>query len=264
MTALADIIAGLTEDAGSCRLDAPEDWLQGRTLYGGLAAALAVEATRRAVAGLGPLRSAHFAFVAPAAGPLTITPRVLRTGRSVTFVSVDVLTAAGEVAMRALLCFGAPRRSALSHRALPMPPVPPPGACPALLGSGDGPVFLQHFDARATGDARFGGGRAEPEISAWFRHRDAAGVDAVVALIALGDVSPPAPLVMLDRLVPISTMTWSLELGPEPDRGGGGGWRLLELVGEVIADGYAAERITIWAEDGTPLMTARQSVAIFA
>ncbi len=263
MTTLADIITGLASDAGSWRIEAPEDWLQGRTLYGGLAAALAVEAARRLAPELGPLRSAQFAFVAPAAGRLTITPRILRRGRSVTFVAVDVLSPADEVATRALLCFGAARPSALSHRALPMPTVPPPEACPALLGSGERPVFLQHFDARATGEARFGAGHPEPTITAWFRHRDAAGVDAVVALIALGDVSPPAPLVMLDRLVPISTMTWALELGPQPARGGGG-WRLIELVGELIADGYAAERITIWAEDGTPLMTARQSVAIFA
>ncbi len=172
--------------------------------------------------------------------------------------------ATSDVATRALLCFGAARPSALSHRALPMPAVPPPHACPALLGSGERPVFLQHFDARATGQARFGAGHPEPAITAWFRHRDAAGIDPVVALIALGDVSPPAPLVMLNHMVPVSTMTWALELGPEPGQGGAGGWRLLELVGEVIADGYAAERITIWAEDGTPLMTARQSVAIFA
>lgn len=264
MTALSEIIAGLVEEAGSWRFEAPDDWLQGRTLYGGLAAALAVEAARRALPGPVPLRSAQFAFVAPASGRLTITPRILRSGRSVTFVAVDVLSLAGEVTLRALLCFGAARPSALSHCALLMPAVPPPQDCPDLLGSGDGPVFLQHFDARATGEARFGAGHAEPAITAWFRHRDAAGVDAVVALIALGDVSPPAPLVMLDRLVPVSTMTWALELSPAPDHGGAGGWRLLQLVGEAIADGYAAERITIWAEDGTPLMTARQSVAIFA
>ena len=81
--------------------------------------------------------------------------------------------------------------------------------------------------------------------------------------MALGDVSPPAPMALFDRLVPVSTMMWSFEIGPEPGRGGLGGWRLVEVVADTLVDGYAAERITIWSQDGTPLMTARQSVAIF-
>ncbi len=251
----------MAERDGAWRVAVPADWEQGRTVYGGLVAALAVETVQRAVPGLGPLRAAQFAFVGPVSGSLALTPTVLRAGRSVTFVSVDVHGEAG-LATRALLCFGTARRSVLAHTALPMPAVPPPEECGVLL-EGLAPAFIGHFDARLALPGGFGSGSPTAEITAWFRHRDADGVNPAVALVALGDASPPAPLAMVERFIPVSTMMWSVELGPDPGRGSPGGWRLVRLVGDVVAEGYAAERITIWSEDGTPLMTARQSVAVF-
>ncbi len=262
MSTLAELIAGLSHEDGSWQVELPADWMQGRTVYGGLTAALAVGTAQRAVPGLGALRSAQFAFVGPASGVLTLTPTVLRAGRSVTFVSVDA-AGPGGLATRVLLCFGSARPSILSHTALPMPAIPEPDACPALTEASDAPRYLAQFDARLAGSGRLGGEGPIADILAWVRHREAVGVDATVALVALGDASPPAPLAMLDRVVPISTILWSVEIGPDPGRGGAGGWRLLHLVGDMIAEGYAAERITVWSEDGEPLMTARQSVAIF-
>ncbi len=262
LSALPALIASMAATGGAWRVAVPPEWEQGRTVYGGLVAGLAVETAQRALPGLGPLRAAQFAFVGPVSGSLVLTPTVLRAGRSVTFVSVDVGGDAGGVATRALLCFGAARSSVLTHAALPMPEVPAPDMCGALL-SAEAPAFIAHFDARLALPGGFGSGSEAAEITAWFRHREADGLDPAVALVTLGDASPPAPLAMVDRFLPVSTMMWSVELGPDPGRGTPGGWRLFQLVGDAIADGYAAERITIWSEDGTPLMTARQSVAVF-
>ena len=146
---------------------------------------------------------------------------------------------------------------------LPMPAAAAVADCAALLLGDEAPAYLPQFEIRQAGLGRVAGGQQKAELLGWYRHRHAAGVDDTVALIALGDASPPAPLAMFDRLVPVSTMTWSVEIGPEPGRGGPDGWRLVEVVGEMMADGYAAERITIWSDDGTPLMTARQNVAVF-
>ncbi len=220
-----------------------------------------METARRALPGLGALRAAQFAFIGPTGSQVSMQPLVLRAGKSVTFASVDV-AGEGGTAARALLCFGAARESALRHTALTMPAVEPPEACPPLLGPGEGPAYLAQFEMRAAGPERLGGGGRTAEIIAWTRLRDPQGVDPTVALVTLGDASPPAPLALLDRVVAVSTMTWAMEFGTAPREAGG--WRLLALKGEMVADGYAAERIDIWGEDGTPLLASRQSVAVFA
>ncbi|MGD9799873.1 MAG: acyl-CoA thioesterase domain-containing protein, partial [Parvularculaceae bacterium] len=58
---------------GTCRGRVADNWLQGRTVYGGMTAALCLEAAQRAVPGLPPLRSAQVSFIGPAEGDLEIT-----------------------------------------------------------------------------------------------------------------------------------------------------------------------------------------------
>ena len=53
--------------AGESQLDVPEDWLQGRTLFGGLQAAVAFAAMRSLVP-QAPLRSLQATFLAPVPG----------------------------------------------------------------------------------------------------------------------------------------------------------------------------------------------------
>src|SRR5690242_484925 len=66
---------------------AGEDWLQGRTLFGGLQAALAARAMRAVTAAAAPLRTLQVAFIAPVPpGPVRVHARVLRAGRNATQV----------------------------------------------------------------------------------------------------------------------------------------------------------------------------------
>ena len=108
---------------GRLHINIPADWAQGRTAYGGLTAALCVEAAGLVSTELPPLRSAQFAFIGPAAGQLHATPTVLRRGKSATYVGVDLAGDDG-IATRAMLCFGATRPSRLTYDALPAPAVP--------------------------------------------------------------------------------------------------------------------------------------------
>ena len=71
---LADVIASLEPQDLTFTLDAPPSWSQGRTLYGGMTAALAWAAAGRAFPDLPPLRSVQAAFVGPAAGRLAFAP----------------------------------------------------------------------------------------------------------------------------------------------------------------------------------------------
>mgnify|MGYP001189457079 CR=1 FL=1 len=73
ITAMLEPIAGNGE---TVTLPADE-WLQGRTLYGGASALVAYTAAIRAFPGLPPLRSAQLAFVAP------VGCRVIATAESI-------------------------------------------------------------------------------------------------------------------------------------------------------------------------------------
>ena len=125
---LGDMLAAVRVDGGAAHYTITDDWLQGRTTYGGLSAALCLAATLAQHGDLPPLRSAQIAFIGPAAGEVHIRSRILRRGKSVAFVEADLCQ--GEaLATRALFAFGAPRESVMSLSHFPMPDVPPPAAC---------------------------------------------------------------------------------------------------------------------------------------
>ena len=97
ITAMLEPIAGNGEPV---TLPAQE-WLQGRTLYGGASALIAYTAAIRAFPDLPPLRSAQVAFVAPVGADVTPRAEIIRQGRNVTQVRMDLLYAA--TSRRALL-----------------------------------------------------------------------------------------------------------------------------------------------------------------
>ena len=68
MTRYTELLAGLTRRADHT-IDAhiPESWMQGRTTYGGLTAALSLQAAMELVDDI-PIRSAQVAFVGPLVG----------------------------------------------------------------------------------------------------------------------------------------------------------------------------------------------------
>jgi len=239
-----------------------EDWMQGRTTYGGLTAALCVEAARRGVSDLPPLRSAQFAFIGPAAGTLSTKVEVLRRGKSALFVSVDLSGEAG-LATRATLSYGVARSSKIAYANLAMPKVARAGECEPFF-FGDRPLvrFQEHFESRLAGGTRPMSGAAVPEYLIWFRHRDENARSGIVPLIALADAPPPSAMAMFLQAAPISTMTWSLDVlvdAPETDDG----WWLVKSAAENAHAGYSAQAMTVWNAQGEAVIAARQTVAIF-
>ena len=253
---LADI--ELTQDG--LTVSAGDGWRQGRTLYGGLSAALCVEAAARVFEALPPLRSAQFAFVGPASGTVSVRPELLRRGKSTAFVGAD-LHGDGGLATRAMLCFAAPRESTLAHSALPAPTVPAPEDCPAFFG-GAGPNFAGQFEARRAGGAPPCSSSASPEHLLWVRHAGFYPARDATALVALADVAPPAAMAMFAAPAPISTMTWSVEM-LMPDAAAVEGWLLLRSFATTIASGYATQDMQLWDSAGRPLMSCSQCVAVF-
>ncbi len=125
MTLYTDLIAAVAATESGFSAFVTDDWKQGRTTYGGLSAALCVEAALRTFPEAPPLRSAQFAFVGPASGELAIQVKPLRQGKSTLFVAVDLVGEQG-VATHGVLTFGAARASTLSHSEVPAPDVVAP------------------------------------------------------------------------------------------------------------------------------------------
>jgi acyl-CoA thioesterase len=261
MTDFTALMASMAAQDDAYSITATDDWLQGRTIYGGLAAAFCVEAAARQFGELPPLRSAQFAFAGPAAGTVTLRPTLLRKGKSTVFASVDLIGEAG-LATRATLCFGAARASGMTFGSVAAPAVPEPDGLPVFLRPFPGLNFVQHFDSRlADGYFPFSGDK-EPTMTLWLRHRDAEAPASATALVALADALPPAAMVRFRQHGPISTMTWAIDMLTdrlETEEG----WWLVRSTAETIIDGYSSQAMTVWNAARQPVMVCRQNIAVF-
>ncbi len=151
-------------DAHSRATAIPETWMQGRTAYGGLTAALCLEAAIPLGGGL-PVRAVQVAFVGPVNGTAVCKPEVLHQGKNTVFTSVR-MTADDGVLAEAIITSGAPRASALDFAHLPPPDVPAVEAINRPLHrSGHGPTFAQNFDIRFAGGNALMSGASEADIS---------------------------------------------------------------------------------------------------
>ncbi|GER01713.1 hypothetical protein JCM17845_23360 [Iodidimonas gelatinilytica] len=193
MPSFSSLLSGLEKTESGYRATVFEDWLQGRTLYGGLSTALSYEAVRQSLDGATPpLRSAQIAFIGPASGDLAIKVTPLRQGRSVHFLSVDVVGEKG-LATRATFCFGAARGSSLTLDPPAMPDVPDVPApenlldIPPLPGA---PNFIKHFDMRLA----IPPGKEKAAVLFWVRHRDIKAHQSVEGFWRWPTACPPPSL----------------------------------------------------------------------
>jgi acyl-CoA thioesterase len=260
-TPFTALVRAIRNDNGAFAVNIPEDWMQGRTTYGGLTAALSLEATLRAFPDLPPLRSAQVSFIGPAGGDVVISASMLRRGKSVTFAGADLAGASG-LAARSVFAFGAARASAFGRAYMPAPKLPSPEDCGPFMPDGPWPAFAQHYDTRLARGARPVSGSSEHDHFVWVRHKDKEA-SSIAALIALADVPPPAVMPMMKTPAPLSSMTWIANLLTEAPRTRDGWW-LLELRADNAGEGYSSQDMLAWNRDGEPVIAGRQSVAVFA
>jgi acyl-CoA thioesterase len=237
------------------------DWMQGRTVYGGMSAAICLQAVRNEFPNLPALRSAHISFAGPVAGDVSVTARMLRQGKSASFVTADLISEAG-FGTHATFTFGADRPSTKRQTRFPMPVVRTADEIgPMVRKAGAGPHFTNHFDMRfAAGNPPLS--RAEDaDITFWLKSRfDYPALD--VALLALGDAPPPAALSLFDQFTPLSTMTWAIDM-MSTDLSSPDGWYLCNSKSDAIGDGYSAQSMGMWTSDGRPIFASKQCVALF-
>jgi len=199
-------------------------------------------------------------FIGPARGVVEARAKILRQGKSVTFVEADIVAEKG-LATRCVFAFGAGRASIFAQSFTPMPDLPAPEMCAPFIPEGFGPSFARHFETGLAKGARPMSGSPAHDHFIWVRHKDPKA-DNIVALLALADMPPPAMMPMFKEFAPVSSMTWQVNFLTERPTTRDGWW-LLESRAENAMEGYSSQDMLVWNRDGELVIAGRQSVAIF-
>lgn len=271
-TPFHEILAARRVEGALLQFDVPADWQQGRTAYGGLASALAVQAMHDIAGPAWPpdvrLRALQTNFVGPVApGPASIAVESLREGKSVRQVMARLTTSGGAVAGLWVGVYGSPRPTSIDTLVPSAEPLRfAPGEAPTRpFTPGLMPDLLSHFEIGwAAGAPPFSGGTGW-DTSQYLRLvRDRADlIDTDVLTVLLADLPPTPAISRLTRPAPASSVCWSLELLPlaapvEPDA-----WWRIDTRTRSAGAGYANHSSTLWAPDGTPAAFGHQVVAVY-
>ncbi|NYS30687.1 thioesterase family protein [Pantoea sp. WMus005] len=258
MHSLTDIITGFDP---SVPFHVPAGWFQGRTVYGGLSAALALQTVVHSKPDLPPIKTMQVTFVAPATGELTFASKELRSGKSLTSIGADCL-AGNSVVLHTTMLFAQERESQIAHEQVPRPSVKAPLHYPeAVRDPRFVPACAFNFEMRPAGGSEVISGAKNPELLVWVKHLSADGVHPAVALVALADALPPAAFTAFTKPAPISSVSWTIDFVRLALPGG---WFLLRSISRWAAHGYSLQDMEVWDEQGNLIILGRQTVAIFA
>lgn len=242
--------------------DIPPNWKQGRTMYGGLTAALMLAAARQRFDDLPPLRSALINFVGPVTDSPLLTANLERKGRNVTSISAGAHI--GDQAVgRADFLFGAARSSKINV-VFPAPDAMAPDEAELFTPEAEGklvPHFFHNFDTRLIAGARPMMGD-EGYIRTWSRHKDAASRTGIESLLCIGDVLPPAAMPLMRKFSPVSSMSWMFNLLTDTPQTEDGWWHVESRL-TAAQGGYSSQVMRIWNTDGELVVEGMQSIAIF-
>jgi acyl-coenzyme A thioesterase PaaI-like protein len=263
MTTLSKLLASAAQESGSLQLEVPADWMQGRSVFGGLQVAFALQAMRALVPST-PLRTLQTTFIGPVSGSMRAQARILRQGKNVTHVEARL---GDDTAPQAIVigAFGSARSSAVERGVVqPKLDLDPARVIEVPLNNDNqnAPHFAGHFGVRwLRGMPPFTGDTT-------YDHVLEVGIDDTgdateAHLIAIADYPPPVALSFLKTFAPGSTLTWMLQLLTDDFAGIPlSGFRIhTELV--AARDGYTSQAVTIYAPDGTALALSQQSMLVF-
>ncbi|HUS23803.1 MAG TPA: thioesterase family protein [Candidatus Binatia bacterium] len=259
-----DILESLEGDGDQWRAQVPDSWLQGRTAFGGLQAALGLAAMRRVAGTDVPLRVLQTTFVAPVpGGEVSLQARRLRAGKSVTHAAAELLVD-GATACIQVGIFGGSRASELRLDAPAPPALPRPETLVDLpFAPGITPEFTRQFGFRwADGTPPFTGAR-QGRTRIYIRHRQPAPRLDEAQVVALTDAIPSPALSMLTKPAMASSLTWTLEMLAPIPAVDSEAWWLIDTEITAARDGYVNMTGLLYAPDGQAVVLTRQSVVVF-
>jgi acyl-CoA thioesterase len=252
---------------GEAAMSVPEQWGQGRAVFGGVAVALVYQAMRAQVPAARPLRSLAVTFVAPmvCAKEVRFEVEVLREGRAVSQV-LGRAVQDGQVVTLVQGSFGSGRTSTVTVEAEPAPPIKAVENCQELpYLRGVTPEFTRHLAMRwGQGGLPFSNTAAR-EMGGWVRLRgevpDVAVDESLV--LALVDAWPPALLSYLRSPAPGSSLTWTIEFVQPQPLISSRDWCRYQARIEHARDGYGHIAAGLWSPAGELLALSRQTVVVF-
>jgi len=256
---IESLLSPITGEAGPARLSQAQDWMQGRTLYGGASALVAYTMASRAFTDLPPLRAAQIGFVAPVGEDIELSAEIVRQGRNVTQVRSEIHSD-GKVALTAFWLFANGREPNAVRPADTLSDWPGSPDDAAVAMSGQGPSFIQN-----NFDIRFGQAKNKDHgatIRRWARLTEDHDLDPAGKLVLMGDVNPPGAMRIMQRMGPISSINWSFNI-LDPETQSPGGWYLSENASQHADLGYSSERLRMWDANGKQVIEGLQCVAVF-
>ncbi len=225
---------------------------------------MALRAAQSEFADLAPLRSVMVSFIGPVTQNAVFIPALLRQGKNVTTVSVDVVCD-GQIGARVALVFGKSRESDLKkpsndpkvYEAPDSYPLFTPPEFRAFV-----PKFFNNFETTLIAGSRPMSGAEDGFIHAWSRHADPASRAGIDSLVTIGDVLPPAAYPLFTRAGAVSSVTWMLNILVDTPDTEDGWWRVDTRL-SAAQNGYSSQTMGIWNTAGRKVAEGMQSVAIF-
>jgi acyl-CoA thioesterase len=269
--AMAALLQGRAIDQNRVRFQVDESWQQGRTLFGGLLSALAVQAMRDVCGSQWALRALQTSFVGPVApGAFDVEVQLLRQGKNIRQVQANITQAdaQGQVATAGVLLgvFGGGRESSLPRLMPQRPEVAKNVAASVQLPFLQGltPNFTQHMDFRLAEGAFPFMGTDHDSSRMHVRLKQSHELDAELLAVMLADAGPTPVLAQLKAPAPASSVSWALELRPVAEGADIGGFWRMDKDALAVDEGYVNERTALWTPDGQLAALGYQVVAVYA
>ncbi|MDK1287835.1 thioesterase family protein [Pseudoalteromonas umbrosa] len=262
------IISSFALDEQPCNVNVPVAWSQGRTVFGGLSAALMLKHMLSQLDDQNrKLISFNCNFIAPliAAKPFTISTAILRNGKSVTQIETRIVQQ-DSVCLVSLACFAKQRPSQIRIDSQSKPKLINSNINSAntiQYKEGIFPAFVQHVDLNMQAGALPYSSAESTELHGWMKLKQApTNIDTELYILALADSWPPTLLQLCDKPSPASTVSWYVEF-LQPLEKTHLNWLGYEAITHQAKDGYSIEDAKIFSQSGALLALSRQTVAVF-
>lgn len=241
----------------------PSSWTQGRTIYGGLTAAMLLKALESKVAPDKSLRALNIAFSSPTFPDVnfSIQNELLREGKSIAqwqarLIQNDV------VCVQAQAVFGLPVGSELDINHFTPPEIGSIDRARFYPSEGS-PGFTHYFDmGQSQGGAPLSGVK-DLKLGGYMRFRQAPEKMSICHLVAAIDVWPPATMMQMKTMKAGSTVNWTMQFPQPLPKMDADAFFSYQANIEFSRDGFGITHAEIWNSEGHLLALSQQTIIVY-